>query len=73
MSKSDCFTDNNGLYFYCHSGLCVLLEVRMLCPVALVGVLDLAVFPQVLDLMPTSLPILFTVFLCGGAEFLQYP
>lgn len=33
---------------------------------------DLAVFPQELDLIPTSLPIHFTVFLCGGAQFLQY-
>lgn len=33
---------------------------------------DVAAFAQELDLVSTSLPIHFTVFLCGGAQFLQY-
>lgn len=33
---------------------------------------DVAAFAKELDLISTSLPIHFTVFLCGGAQFLQY-
>lgn len=52
---------------------CVLFEVRMFCFFHLwESNLNLAPFPQVLNLMPTSLLIHFTVFLCGGTQFLQY-
>lgn len=75
MCKSDtvmCFTVGNGSCFCENSQKCACVTGK---PSALPLLhycganLDLALFPQLLDLMPTSLPILFTVFLCGGAHF----